>query len=201
MALTLLQELQQIRTEQKNEHVLMERVDKFLGHLHAQFGLKDTNPLESYDTEELESLAAQLAGLQLLGRKDDREAMDDFSKIDPSGASKNFFKFLDDIDDRNAAAQFSEKRNADTLLIDIANTHAPSLVKQWKAQLDAAQGGDQTSLTKIKGAVDKMFMFYQRAFNQLKSHFSAGGAFDDVMAPKETTATPPAQAQTKEQPA
>ena len=181
MALKLLNELQQIRQDQKDEYVLLERVDKFLGHLHAQFGLKNENPIESYDDTELDDLASQLAGLQLLGRKDDRDVMDDFSKLDKSGASKNFFKFLDDIDNQHAPKEFSEKRNADELLKDIGQTHAPSLTKAWRAQLEAAKGGDAAAMTKVKGNVDKMFNFYQRAYNQLKSHFGAGGAFDDVL--------------------
>lgn len=183
MALELLQELQTLRQDQRNDYFLLERVDKFLGHLHATFALKNENPVESFDDTELEELANQLAGLQLLGRKDDRDVMDDFAKLDKSGASKNFYKFLNDIDDNHAPKDFSEKRNANELLQDIGLTHAPSLAKAWKAQLEAAKGGDAAALNKVKANVDKMFNFYQRAYNQLKSHFGAGGAFDDVLDP------------------
>lgn len=185
MALQLLQELHEIRQDQRNDYMLLERVDKFLGHLHATFGLKDTNALEAMDDTELDELSNQLAGLQLLGRKDDRDVMDDFSKLDGSGASKNFFKFLNDIDNEHAPKDFSEKRNANELLQDIGATHAPSLAKAWRAQLDAAKGGDASAQNKIKGNIDKMFNFYQRAYNQLKSHFGAGGAFDDVLSPNQ----------------
>jgi DnaJ-domain-containing protein 1 len=184
-ALELLVELQTIRDEHKQEFILMERVDKFLGHLHAQFGLKNENPLESLEDNELDEMSNALAGLQLLGRKDDRDVIDDFSKIDQSGASKNFFKFLDGLDNPHAPKEFSEKRNADELLQDIGATHAPSLAKAWRAQLEAAKGGDTTAMNKLKTNIDKMFNFYQRAYNQLKAHFGAGGAFDDVLMTKD----------------
>jgi|694.fasta_scaffold03827_35 hypothetical protein len=181
MAFELLNELQTLMQEDKSkkqqEFLLVERVDKLLGHLHAMLANKE-NPLEDVDVEEL---STQLAGLQLLGKKDHRDAMDDFSKLDQAGVSKNFYKFLDQIDDPRQTPDFNDKRSADDLLKYIATTHAPSVVSDWKNAIEAAQNGDVKSLAKIKDAVNKMYTFYQAQFNKLHSHFKVGGSFDDLV--------------------
>lgn len=193
MAFELLNELQTLMKEdkqkQQQEFLLVERVDKLLGHLHAMLANKE-NPLEDVDVEEL---STQLAGLQLLGKKDHRDAMDDFSKLDGAGVSKNFWKFLDQIDDPRQTPDFSDKRSADDLLKYIATTHAPSVVADWKAAIEAAQAGDIKSLAKIKDAINKMYVFYQGQWNKLNSHFKVGGSYDDIVpsvGPASTGAVP-----------
>jgi hypothetical protein len=180
-ALELLNELQGLLTEerhaQRQEFLLVERVDRLLGHLHAALG-NGTDALEDVDIEEL---AGQLAGLQLLGKKDHRDAMDDFSKVDSAGISKTFFKFLDQIDDQRQTKDFSDKRSADELLSYIAKTHAPSILNDWKVAIESAQNGDIKALAKIKDAVSKMFQFYSSQYNKLKSHFKVGGAYDELI--------------------
>lgn len=180
-ALELLNELQGLLTEeryaQRQEFLLVERVDRLLGHLHAALG-NGTDALEDVDVEEL---AGQLAGLQLLGKKDHRDAMDDFSKVDSAGISKMFFKFLDQIDDQRQTKDFSDKRSADELLDYIAKTHAPSILNDWKVAIEAAQNGDVKALAKIKDAVNRMYIFYQGQYNKLKSHFRVGGSYDDLI--------------------
>ena len=190
MALTLLNELQEIRLEerenQENSFLLVERVDKLLGHLHAMLG-SAKEPLADVDSDEL---ATQMAGLQLLGKKDNRESMDDFAKVDSAGVSKMFYNFLDQVDDPRQAKNFLKNRSADELLTYIATTHAPSVIEQWKKTIEQAQSGDSAALERIKTAVSKMFAFYQQQYNAMKSHLKVGGSFDPIVAPIEAT-TPP----------
>lgn len=185
MAFKLLNELQEIVSEdrlaEKYNFLLVERVDKLLGHLHAVLGNKE-HALDDVDVEEL---SYQLAGLQVLGKRDYREAIDDFAKVDSAGVSKNFFKFLDQVDDPRQTKDFSDKRSADELLKYIAQTHAPSVVEQWKTAIEKAQNGDDTAYNKIKDAVAKMFQFYQTQYNKMKSHLKVGGSFDAVLADQE----------------
>ena len=185
MKLSLLSELQTILVEQREEQEksqqLFESVDKMLGHLHAVMGMKEAS-LDSIETEEL---SKQLAALQLLGRKDDRDAMDDFAKVDASGVSKRFFQFLQQIDDKNQPRDFSEKRTADELLAYIGETHAPSLVKEFATRIDAAKNGDESARRWLADKVTKQFTWYQRQYNAMRTHFSAGGAFDDLVPQKE----------------
>jgi hypothetical protein len=184
MAFDKILELQSILIEQeqvsgKQEEVMMmfESVDKFLGHLVANLNHAET----PFEGEESEKLAAQLAALQLLGRKDDREVLDDFAKLDPSGVSKQFFKFLQQIDDPRALKDFTKNRSADELLIAIGNDYAPSKVEEWKKVIDAAVEGDEKAKGRLKEAVTKLFSWYQKQLNALKTHFGVGGSFDPIV--------------------
>jgi hypothetical protein len=171
--------VEQFPVSEKQE-ILMERVDKLLGHLHAVLSNK-TDPLNGENAEEL---SWQLAGLQLLGKKDNRDSMDDFAKIDTKGVSKNFFKFLDQVDDPRQTKDFSERRSADELLKYIATTHAASIVADWKKTIEAAQSGDANALERIKTAVAKLWDWYQGQYNAMKSHLKVGGSFDDIVPAK-----------------
>jgi len=188
MAFELLNELQGILVEERQQEAqtqnLFESVDKFLGHLHAVLSLKDGGGLDSVDTEEL---SKQLAALQLLGRKDDRDVLDDFAKLDASGVSKKFYQFLQQIDDKKQTRDFADKRDADELLIYIGETHAPSLAKEFATRIEAAKSGDEAAKRWVAEKISKMFTWYQRQYNALRAHFGAGGAFDDLVPQKEPT--------------
>lgn len=181
MGLPLLNELQTLlheeKTSQKTDLVLLERADKLLGHLQSVLNHSDEG-LNDYDADEL---ATQMAGLQILGKKDYREVMDDFAKVDTHGVSKQFFKFIDQVDDPRQSKDFLDKRSADDLLTYVATTHGQSVIDSWKKAIEAAQNGDKKSLIQIKDNVAKMFKWYTGQYGALKAHFKVGGAFDDLI--------------------
>ena len=167
----LISGLVQLKEEQELDQVypMMESVETLLRNLTSKITAKPDNFLEHI---EIEQLAPQLAGLMILGKKDNRESFDDFAQVDPEKkVSKNFYYFLRDIDEQHADRIFDEGLTANKFLLFIGNTHAKSLTEEWKAILEKAKAGDQPAVEKVKQAFTKLNEHYGAVYKKLTDAF------------------------------
>lgn len=169
----MINEFEILKEEQEMTKVypLIESVETLLRNLVAKVKLKPESFLEHID---IEVLAPQLAGLMLLGKKDNREVIQDFGKledIDGKKLSKNFYLFLRDIDELHSDKIFDEGLTANKFLNYIGNVHAKSLTEDWKKILQQAKDGEETALTKVKAALTKLNEYYATRYRELTSAF------------------------------
>ena len=171
MSLSLLTELQQLSYAKKTESQIQitQSVDKFLGHLFTSLTHKQEATLTGLDVD---TLAAQIAGLTVLGKVDSREAFDDFATEEGHGVSEKFFQFLDEIDERTAKGDFKDGANADEFLVYIGSTHAKSKTLEWKDVIEDAIGGNEEAIGKLKTTLGKLHTFYSGALTKLRAHFA-----------------------------
>lgn len=171
MSFTLLNELHVIKEAQifDETYPLMESVGTLLQSLVAKIKNKPDSFLEHIEIPEL---AAQLAGLMILGKSANRESFDDFAKLDDKQLSQNFYNFLRDIAEPHTEKLFQDgQMTADKFLNYIGTTHAKSLVEDWTKILENAKAQDEEALKKVSKAFDTLNNHYANVFKTLSDQF------------------------------
>lgn len=171
---SLISDLVMLKEEEETKEIypLLESAETLLKNLVAKVKNKPDSFLEHVD---LEVLAPQLAGLMLLGKRESRETIDDFSKLEDINGkklSRNFYNFLRDIDSLHADKLFDNGQlTANKFLNYVGTTLAKSLTEDWKNILQRAKDGDAEATKKVTEALSKLNEYYSTRYRELTQVF------------------------------
>lgn len=160
-----------ISTEQ-----LVESVDSMLGRLLFHFKQEDHNPADALKEEDLKELADQLAGLWIFAK--DRAAFKkfrDFSKVDSTGFSLQFYKFLLDLDEPSQAKIFlNDSLTADELLAKIGQLFGKEKADNYLRVLTNMHNTRNVEISRrvIEADLNDLYSAYIDIMSKLRFHFS-----------------------------